>query len=46
MVLDRREMKETIGRVLRFGGAGERRTPPEPHAVRVGVAAGADDQAR
>ena len=46
MVVDRREMKETIGRVLRFGGAGERRPQPELPAVRVGAAAGADDHSR
>ena len=46
MVVDRREMKETIGRVLRFGGSGERRPQPDLQAVRVGAAAGADDQPR
>jgi acetyl-CoA carboxylase carboxyl transferase subunit beta len=44
MVLDRREMKETIGRFLRFGG--ERRPRPELPAVHVGAAAGADEQRR
>jgi acetyl-CoA carboxylase carboxyl transferase subunit beta len=46
IVVDRREMKETIGRVLRFGGGGERRAQADLAAVRVAAAAGADDQPR
>ena len=44
MVIDRRELKETIGRVLTFAGAGERRREPQPPPVRVGAGAGTDDQ--
>ncbi len=41
MVVDRRELKETIGRVLRFGGGGERRLPPAPPSVPGATATGA-----
>ena len=44
MVIDRRELKDTIGRVLTFAGAGERRREPQPPPVRVGAGAGTDDQ--
>ena len=46
MVVDRRELKETIGRVLRFGGGGERRLPPAAPAITVGTGTGADEPPR
>ena len=46
MVVDRREMKDTIGRVLRFGGAGERTSASEMPPMRVTAVAGADEQPR
>ena len=46
MVVDRRELKETIGRVLRFGGSGERRREPVLPPVEVGAAAGTDESGR
>jgi acetyl-CoA carboxylase carboxyl transferase subunit beta len=46
MVVDRRELKETIGRVLRFGGSGERRREPVLPPVQVGAAAGTDESGR
>ena len=42
MVIDRRELKETIGRVLTF--AGERRRESELPPVRVGAGARTDDK--
>ena len=46
MVVDRRELKDAIARILRFGGAADRRVQPEVAAVAVPQAAGADDTAR
>jgi acetyl-CoA carboxylase carboxyl transferase subunit beta len=46
MIVDRRELKDTIGRMLRFGGGGERRPAPELPAVRAGAGVGADEQPR
>ena len=46
MVVDRRELKDVIARILRFGGAADRRVQPEVAAVAVPQAAGADDTAR
>jgi acetyl-CoA carboxylase carboxyl transferase subunit beta len=46
MVVDRRELKDTIGRVLRFGGSGERRREPVLPPVQVGAAAGTDESGR
>ena len=42
IVVDRRELKETIGRVLRFGGGGELPVPSPPPAVGVTASAGPD----
>ena len=46
VVVDRRELKDTIGRVLRFGGGGERRLPADLPPVRVAAGAGGDEPPR
>ena len=45
-VVDRRELKDTIARFLRFAGAGARHAQPGVPAVAVPAAAGADEPAR
>jgi acetyl-CoA carboxylase carboxyl transferase subunit beta len=46
MVVDRRELKDTIAHFLRFAGTGERVPQTEAAALAVPASAGADDQAR
>ena len=45
-IVDRREMKDTIARFLRFAGAGRPRPQAEVPTPAVPASAGADDQAR
>ena len=45
-IVDRREMKDTIARFLRFAGAGRQRTPAEVATLAVTAPAGADEPAR
>ena len=42
MVVDRRELKDVIGRVLRFGGARAVPPPPPPEPISASIAAGDD----
>ena len=45
-IVDRREMKDTIARFLRFAGAGAERVQPSAPALAVPAPAGADEPAR
>src|ERR671913_1201795 len=45
-VVDRRELKDTIARFLRFAGTGRKQVQPDVPALAVPASAGADDPAR